>query len=1327
MAAMQGSPVPQLVTQTVDDTRLTTLRGNVHPMARPEFDRGAISAATPLNRMLLVLQRSPDQETALRQLLDDQQDKSSPNYHAWLTPDQFGKQFGPADSDVQAVTGWLTSHGFQNVKVSSGRTTIEFSGNAAQVGSAFHTSIHHFSVNGQDHIANTADPQIPQALAPVVTGIRSLHNFHPRPHSYKLGAFRKSSSGQMIPLFTTPGCGGTCYGVGPGDFATIYNTQPLLSASPTAVNGTGVTIAIVGDSNINIQDVTSFRSIFSLPVNNPNIIVDGDDPGLNGDETEADLDVEWSGAVAPGATVDFVVSENSETTAGVDLSAQYVIDKNLAGVMSESFGSCEQGLGSSGNAFYNALWEQAAAQGITVIVSSGDGGAAGCDNFDTATAATLGLAVNGIGSTPFNVSVGGTDFDQNGVQALYWSSTNSASGTSARSYIPEVPWNDSCGQLGINGCGANAPQGSLNIVAGSGGVSTKYSKPVWQVGTGVPSDGHRDLPDLSLFASNGFNGSFYIICEQDAVGSCSLTPNPSFGGVGGTSASAPAFAGIMALVNQKYGRQGIANYVLYALAQAQTTAHLSCNSSSSPVSTCTFNDVTKGNNAVPCAGGTPNCSSTSASTNGVLEATVNGVNGPAYPASTGYDLATGLGSINAQNFVNNWSTVRTTATTTTLTLNSGNPVNITHGQSVPVSISVTPSSATGDVALIGSPSGSSLGMDSFTLTNGAATGSATKLAGGTYTVTAHYEGNGKDAPSDSTPPIQVNVAPEASQPGIQFELFDPTTGAQTSSNATTAPYGSLGLLRMSVTSKLGDTCAQNTIGATGCPTGNVSITNNGVPLDAGTYALNVQGYTEDRIVQLPPGTNSLALTYAGDNSFTAGTANSAIAITQAPTTTTGTLGGTSPTVTIGGGAIIYAQTHTQSVGALPTGNYTVLDGASVVGTNRVNASSASNRIVECYNSINITVGAPSGQHLLTVQYSGDNNYAASTSSPIPVNFVYQIISSISSSATTVGYGNSINLTATFDTTNPASNAALRPTGTVSFSSTSGTISPVATTVTQDSSGNWMLQATATTTPQLSESITANYTGDSNYASGSSSPLSVTVTFPDFSIVSNPSSMTIPAGQTGMATIMVTPTSNSPSSVVFSCPSTLPAGSACALNPSTVNFSNGTATTSLSLTTLPASSGTNTNIVVRHKANLLPPLGGWLPPAATLCVVCLGFLLLTWRSRYRVALGCCLICMTAYILGCGGGGSSSSPAETFANTSLTLSTSSIKVEQGSQVTFTVTVNSPNTVTGSVSLYDGNIQLGTNTLSGGSTTFQLSNLSIGTHQITASYSGDSYNGS
>jgi subtilase family serine protease len=413
-SAAQTAHIQPRITQAVDDNNLIPLTGNVHPLARAEFDRGAAPASLPMNRMLLVLQHSPEQEAAVNKLLDGQQDKSSPNYHHWLTPQQFGEQYEPAAEDIQTVTTWLQGHGFTVARLSNGQHVIEFSGTAGQVQEAFHTAIHKYAVNGEEHWANASDPMLPAALAPVVAGLVSLHNFPSHPMSHVAGTFRRikghSELKALQALFTFPSNSPFAgfFGLGPADFATIYNVQPLWKAG---IDGTGQSIAIVQESNINIQDVRNFRNLFGLPANDPQIILDGPDPGIvPGVETEALLDTEWSGGVAKGATIKVVVASTTNTTAGIDLAALRIVDDVIAPVASESFGRCELFEGTTRNQFFRTTWQQAAAEGISVFVSAGDAGATGCENFNlpAENLATLGLEISGSASTPYDIAVGGT-------------------------------------------------------------------------------------------------------------------------------------------------------------------------------------------------------------------------------------------------------------------------------------------------------------------------------------------------------------------------------------------------------------------------------------------------------------------------------------------------------------------------------------------------------------------------------------------------------------------------------------------------------------------------------------------------------------------------------------------------------------------------------------------------------------------------------------------------------------------------------------------------------------------------------------------------------
>jgi subtilase family serine protease len=1256
------SPTPQpLITQAIDETQLTTLTGNTHPLARPQFDLGTAPATLPMERMLLVLKRSPQQEAALQKLLDDQQDKNSPNYHEWLTPEEFGKQFGPTDADIQTITAWLQSHGFQ-VGATKGRTVLEFSGSASQVQQAFHTTIHKYLVNGEQHWANASDPQIPTALTPAVAGIDSLNDFPRHPMNAPAGEFKRDPATGKIeavkPLYTFPsGCiqddtsSNACYyGVGPYDFAKIYNVQPLWTAG---TNGTGQTIAIVGETNINPQDVANFRSLFGLAANPPNIILNGPDPGIVGDESEADIDVQWSGAVAPNATIDFVVSQSTETTAGIDLSAYYIIENNLAGVMSESYGYCELGLGTAGNQFYSNLWQQAAAQGITAFVSAGDGGAAGCDNFNAAppAPAQYGLQVSGFTSTPYNVSVGGTDFNDFSNPATYWSTTNnSTTQASALSYIPETTWNDSCtnsifSTLGFStsaetNCNNSQLQGFVIPEGGSGGMSActtpsgetpascagGYAKPTWQSGTGVPSDGKRDIPDVSLFASNGFVGSFYIICQSDETpsGTCDLNaPYQDFLGFGGTSVSSPAFAGIMALVNQQHGRQGNANYVLYKLAGksgASCTSAVGNGTSSS----CIFNDVVSGTNAMPCATGSPNCTTSLAGdAYGVLTG---------YATNAGYDLATGLGSVNAQNLVSKWNSVSLMPSATTLNISTAMPV--THGQGVTFSGTVQPQSGTGaaptgQISLTGGPSTNpSQGSGAFTLTSsGAFSGTTDMLPAGTYSVTANYPGDSNYSSSNSSG-INVTVNKENSQPQVFLVTLD-SNGNVINGDTTTATYGSLYLLRVNVQNSAGQMCnpvATSGTTQTACPTGTVSITNNGTPFDAGTYTLNSYGYFEDQNLQtdqLPGGTDSVKAAYSGDNNFNASNATTAITITPAATSMSAF---SFASLSVGATLSVSVTVSATSSGAAPTGGVTFsVNGTPVSGqtTYSASAGTASSPIASLFASF-VSSASPfpsSGSYAISASYSGDQNYAASAVPAQSISVQYPVPTVTVTPATQyVNSGATANLAALID----SSNKTAYPTGTVTFLNygTGAVLSgPTVCASTKDSSGNYACQASASITVTSAVTVSAQYSGDTNYPSNS---VTAQIGVNDFSLTAG--SATITQGSSTQTTINVTALGNFNGTVSsFSC-SGLPAEATCSFNPTSVT---GAGSTTLTINT--AAIGQ-----LRHHAANEKPRLGWM--AAILPFAGIFLIGIPARERKKAFLASLLVlALIATFPSCGGSG------------------------------------------------------------------------------------------
>jgi hypothetical protein len=1024
-AKAQSTEVRSRIVSAVDDTQTVRLQGNVHPLARPANDQGALAGSQPMTRMLLLLQRSTEQEMALRQSMDAQQTNGSGSYHAWLTPEQFGKQYGPSDADVQAVTDWLTKRGFQVSKVAAGRTAIEFSGNVGQVRNAFHTEIHRYVINGEEHFANASDPAIPVALAPVVAGVVSLHNFPKQAQVKSKGAYRRiKETGELQPLFTFGSPAN--FALGPGDWAKIYSVPAQCGGQ--ACTGAGQTIAIVADSNINTQDVVNFRSLFGLPAYStvcPNdtlptqcqlsVIVNGPDPGLNGDEIEADLDTEWAGAVAPAAQIILVVSEATssnptQVSQGIDLSALFIIDNNLAPVLSESFGACESSLLTTGNQFYNSLWEQAASQGITVVVSSGDSGPAGCDPSTNHNAATQGVAVSGIASTPYNVAVGGTDFDPSTTTtanaAKYWTlNTNGDVINSALGYIPETTWDDSACALAFptTPCTSVDTTNAADLSAASGGPSNcilgtqnssgvitcgtsssfpngGYLKPSFQIGI-TPLDSVRDIPDVSFFSSNGGpiaggSGVAIVICQSDSnpQGSanptgapCSLSsPYTDFGLAGGTSAATPTFAGVMALVNQSTGqRQGNANYVLYKLAVSDTNyAGGKCTSSlgQTPTAGCVFNDVTKGNNSVACDAGTANCSNTSntAGAFGVMicnttttpscPAVDNGT--PAFLSGTGYDLATGLGSINVTNLLSKWTAAIRTGTTTTLTGPSGGTPS---GTAFSATVSVAPTSGTltptGDVSLIALASDGTTVLGSFgpfTLSGGTTTVTTNLLPPGTASVEGSYGGDASFGASKSAAVAlsgTVAGANQASTLTVYYVGFDANGNPLTpTTNSQNFVYGSGNgyILKIVVTGPNGS-CSfspPNTKPAFPCPTGTIKLMDGPNPLNdflnngtaTNQASLNNQGFAEDQPINVGVGTHNITATYSGDKNYAAANTSNTLTLTVTQASTTTTVASSLSSITKGTNVTLTATVGTTSFGVGPTGSVQFSNGGTSLGT-----------------------------------------------------------------------------------------------------------------------------------------------------------------------------------------------------------------------------------------------------------------------------------------------------------------------------------------------------------------------------------------------------------
>ncbi len=562
-----ASAQPDQIAGPISNDRLTPLTGNVNPLALPKFDQGPVEPSMPLPYVTLMLRKTPAQQQDLEQLLQNQQDRSSPLYHQWLTPEQYAGRFGASQADLAKISAWLQSEGFSVKYTARSRNWIAFSGTAQQIQSAFNTEIHRYNVDGEHHFANSTEPSVSAALAPMVLGILGLDDFQPKPASY------------------------TGIAILPASLATIYDFGAL---HQEGLDGAGQAVVVVGQSDFHISDIEAFRSRFNLPSNDPQpLLVPGTSyPGYTQAETEADLDLEWLGAVAPNAQILYVYAAKTFLSA-----VAYAIDQRLAPVISMSYGFCEPDVSQAWGNSAESAFQHANSEGITLLAASGDTGAAGCDPHNPAPQlATKGLAVSLPASLPEVTAVGGTRFDDIG--GSYWSPLDVA-----LSYIPEIAWNDSRteGQLAATG----------------GGFSTFFAQPSWQTGLGISSP-MRAVPDVSLTAS-GFHDPY------------SLVSKGSLWTIGGTSASTPVFAGIITLLNQYQGAnsqniygQGNINPNLYQLAQSVPSA---------------FHDITFGSNIVPCQIGTPDCTTGSFG----------------YYAGPGYDPVTGLGSVDAYQLVTQWN------------------------------------------------------------------------------------------------------------------------------------------------------------------------------------------------------------------------------------------------------------------------------------------------------------------------------------------------------------------------------------------------------------------------------------------------------------------------------------------------------------------------------------------------------------------------------------------------------------------------------------------------------------------------------------------------
>jgi len=1398
--------IPNLVNSEIDEQQRVVLHGSVSPLLKAASDLGTTSPARSMKRMVLVLKPSDAQEKDLQSLTAAQLSNGSPQFHKWLTPQQFSARFSPSASDVAKVTGWLQSRGFTDVKPAVSGLRIEFSGSVSSVETAFRTSMHQYRVNTKSgvetHLANATEVSIPAALSPVVAGVLSLNDFRLKSSFIDSGSLKRDSDGKLVHVkgdaSFTDGNGNFAYYVAPGDIRKIYGATAL----PANVDGTGVSIAVIGRSNVQLTDLQTFRKIFALPGRDPNVITSGPDPGMQsyGDAGESTLDLEWVAALAPKATVNFITAASTDTTDGIALAAVYAVENVSAPILTLSYGGCEKHLGPAGNLFWRLVWEQAAAEGMSAFVSSGDGGAGMCDSDDHHSPAIEGDSVSGLSSTPYNVSVGGTQFAEGALAMAYWDSNTANDYTSALGYIPEAAWNESCDPT-LPVAGYNCAYGqTYDMAAGGGGgrsncaegtednngnvtCTAGYAKPTWQTGAGVPADGVRDVPDVSLNASSVDDP--YMFCF---LAGCAYTVSDSGQNVlqssnlaGGTSISTPVMASIMALVEQQNGTYlGLPNPVLYQLA-AQKNASCTSSNRTDPTQSaaCVFNDVVDGNNSVP---GLPNYGGDNAD----------------FTAGAGYDLATGLGSVNVANLVAAWkSATASNSTTTSLTVDAQ---TAKHGTAIPVSVSVASPAGTpeGDVVLLTDKYGAG---DQYTLdANGTWSGQVSDLPGGTYILTARYGGDGIYANSTSAG-TSLTISPEDSKASLAVEIVDFTTN--TLKPVTSSQYYGYPLYFKGQVAG---------VSGQGTPTGTASV------LVDGTMTLTSTTLTPDGGIllnsgDLAVGQHTLALQYSGDSSFN-------------PSTSTpmqfNVAKGQSVTLidTIGGPNNLLAAFVSYSGMTKATGTLQIYDNGQPISA--VLPIVFTGPVGEGYAQIVISHSFSAGQHVLSAVYSGDSNYdGVALGSDNAFVKTIQVSSPTGTTPTTTSFTMTSGTTlqmgqiATFVySVAPKTPNGKVPTGTVWIYGNNDVITG-GNLVNGKATGIFYADSAANYT------ITAQYQGDDTFAP-STSAAKTTLTVPKLTPVTSFASSaayTLPGSQVSLnftaqgvkvnayveqdpiGTVTFTDSINgaAPTSLGtyainfingmvggYSGRFNLPAGTnlITAAYSGNDNFNPSSLATTVVVgapdfiftsgqtdLTIPAGSSASTTLALTpelgYTGSVLLTCGGAVPAGSTCTispanvtlataqtatitiatpapspapaagstaalrmiggVTLAGLLCLFVPRRYRRStlwpmMG---VILFASLVSIGCGGSSGTPK----NTLLAISSSNTKAASGTSVTLTATLSAlGSNPTGTVTFYDGATALGSPvTVTQATASMQISTLSVGAHTISATYSGDKHNGS
>lgn len=990
----------------------TVLAGHQPRWAAPGNDRGPV-AATKTLRLSLVLSRAPEVQSAFQQLLADQQNPTSPRFHQWLTPQQIGETYGPTQHDVDALTAWLGSQGIRVDSVAPSRIFVEASAPASVLERALSTTFRYYTIpgatDGGTHFGPSVEPTLPTVFAGFVSGMEGLADIPVAPQHH-MRVVEAPAAGSVSPMLTTTS--GNHY-VTPNDFATIYG---LTSVYAGGIQGAGQRIAVIGRSRVATTDISAFETNTGIAANLPRVVIppSGTDPGVTGDgnQDEATLDVGRTIGTAPGAQTDLVIS--SISNGGISLAAQYNVQTLLDPVMTISFGACEANASAQGVAFWDALFSQGAAEGISTFVSSGDSGAAGCDAHGVAPPTTTQFAsTNYICSSSYATCVGGTQFVDTANPAQYWSTTNQAGFSSALSYIPEGGWNEPSSYNSTTGVT------SYRVGASGGGVSKYIAKPGFQTGTGVPADGFRDTPDVS-FTASGHDGYYACLAY---IADCATGHFVAFSG---TSASAPGMAGIAALLNQKIGvAQGNLNPLLYRLAADNSNN--------------VFHDITVDTSAVSgCAATTPSLCNNSTPSATTLTGGLSG-----FLLTAGYDQVTGLGSLNVANLL-------TAAISPTLTLGltlTESATTITSAQTVVFTAKVTADANNAQTRATGSvqfaANGVALGAP-LPLAGGMVALPATRLpAAGTYSITANYLGDtsfkaasaaalslvvtpsnlpatslsivgtaasattqqtvgytatvtsaASGSPTGTVQfydrsvvlgtPVAV-VAGQAVLPAATFSAgthsvtavylgdsnFAASTSAATAlSISTVATVSTAGLSASTITTAQSDTVTVTVTAAAGTPSGKVQFELDGNSLGA---PVALAGGTASFLLSaLVAGTHTVDALYAGDGTFAASrSAPVNLLVTQAPllpSMTTITIVPSTIVATTGTTLISAAVTGS---GPTPTGSVTLMQGTNSLGTLALSGGQVGGQLS----------GVSAGVFSLYMVYSGDRVYAASTSAP----------------------------------------------------------------------------------------------------------------------------------------------------------------------------------------------------------------------------------------------------------------------------------------------------------------------------------------------------------